>query len=109
MVSLFIAFLVTGIAYASTTSVLETASQYKVAAANSHLSQWDFLNLTLHGRLQKAIPVSTPCFPVFDGKNKTFNSTTCDDVQIGYTNPLFRAPIFGAYMLVSAQCLEICT
>jgi hypothetical protein len=109
MGSLFIAFLMTGIAYASTTSVLETASQYKVAAANSHLNQWDFFNLTLHGRLQRGIPVSTPCFPVFDGKNKTFNSTTCDDVQIGYTNPLFRAPIFGAYMLVSAQCLEICT
>jgi hypothetical protein len=109
MDSLFIAFLVTGIAYASITSVSEAASQYKVAAANSHLNQWDFFNLTLHGRLQKGTPVSTPCFPVFDGKNETVNGTACDDVQIGYTNPLFRAPIFGAYMLVSAQCLEICT
>jgi hypothetical protein len=106
---LFIAFLVIGIAYASKTSVLETASQYKVAAANSHLNQWDFFNVTLHGRLQKGTPVSTPCFPAFDGKNETVNSTACGDVQIGYTNPLFRAPIFGAYMLVSAQCLEICT
>jgi hypothetical protein len=106
MASLFFVALVTGIAYAST-SVSEAALQYKVAAANSHLNQWHFLNLTLGGWLQKGTPVSTPCFPVVDGKNVAVNSTACVAIQMGYTNPLFRAPIFGAYMLVSAHCFKI--
>lgn len=84
------------------TNVSESASQYKAAAAKSNLSQWDYLNATLGGRLEKGIPVSTPCFPIVDGTNVTVNDTVCAAVQKGYGDPLFRAPIFGAYMLVSA-------
>ena len=102
MNSLFFVALVTGIAYASS-SVSEAALQYKVAAANSHLSRWHFLNSTLGGWLQRGTPVSTPRFPVVDGKNVTVISTACVAIQKGYTNPLFRAPMFGAYMLVSAH------
>ena len=63
-------------AYASTI-VSEAAWQYKAAAANSHLSKWDFLNLTLGGWLQKGMPVSAPCFPVIGGKDVTVNSSAC--------------------------------
>jgi hypothetical protein len=101
MASLFLVALMISPAYASTI-VSEAAWQYKAAAANSHLSKWDFLNLTLGGWLQKGMPVSAPCFPVIGGKDVTVNSSACAAVQIGYTNPLFRAPMFGAYMLVSA-------
>jgi hypothetical protein len=100
MGALFFA-LVIGLVYGSA-NVSEAASQYQATAAKSTLGQWDFLNLTLGGRLQKSTPVSAPCFPVFDGKNVTVNSTACAVVQKGYADPLFRAPIFGAYMLVSA-------
>jgi hypothetical protein len=50
--------------------------------------------------------LSTPCFPVVDGKNVTVDSTACAIVQKGYADPLFRAPIFGAYMLVSVLGLK---
>jgi hypothetical protein len=102
MGSLFFAFLALGVAYGSA-NVSEAASQYKAAAAKSHLSQWDLLNATLGGRLEKGMPVSTPCFPVVDGKNVTVDSTACAAVQKGYTDPLFRASIFGAHMLASAS------
>lgn len=53
------------------------------------------------GRLQTGIPVSAPCFASFDGSNATANSTACAEVIAGYTDPTFRSPRFGAYMLVS--------
>jgi hypothetical protein len=102
MDSVFFALLAFGVVHGSTT-MLDTASQYRAAAAKSHLSQWDFLNSTLGGRLEKGMPVSTPCFPVVDEKKVTVNSTACAAVQQGYTNPLFRAPLFGAYMLVRSS------
>jgi hypothetical protein len=109
MGALFFAFLI-GLVYGST-NVSEAASQYHAAAAKSSLSQWDFLNSTLGGRLQKGTPLSTPCFPVVNGKNVTVNSAACAIVQKGYADPLFRTPIFGAYMLVSSalrlkQCIS---
>jgi hypothetical protein len=104
MVSFFFTLLATGVAYGST-NLTEAASQYKAAAVKSNLNKWDLLNSTLGGRLQKGTPVSTPCFPVVDGKNVTVNGTACSAVQKGYTDPLFRAPIFGAYMLVSSSYL----
>lgn len=102
-VSRFSVLFAIGVVHGST-NMLETASQYR-AAAKSHLNQWDFLNSTLGGRLERGMPVSTPCFPVVDGKKVTVNSTACAAVQEGYTNPLFRAPLFGAYMLVSSLSL----
>ena len=105
MRSLLSVLFVIGLASASTT-VSEAASQYKANAAESRLSQWNSLNLTLGGRLQKGVPVSAPCFPIVDGKNVTVNHTTCAAVQAGYTQPLFRAPTFGAYMYVSAFYLK---
>jgi hypothetical protein len=106
MSSLFLALLVIGAAYGSM-NVTEAASQYKAAAAKSNFNQWDFLNSTLGGRLAEGAPVSAPCFPVVNGKNVTVNSAACATVRKGYTNPLFRAPIFGAYMLVRTLCVIV--
>lgn len=88
------------------TGVLQAASQYKAVAAKSRLSKWDFLNATLEGRLETGIPVASPCFPVVNGKNVAVNNTACAAVQEGYTDPTFRSPIFGAYMLVSTKFLN---
>jgi len=100
MGSLLFVMLAVGLTYASM-PVLEAASRYRAAAANSQLSRWDCLNSTLGGRLHKSTPVSAPCFPVVDHKHITVNSTTCSVIQKSYTNPVFRAPAFGAYMWVS--------
>lgn len=100
MASLLLVLFAVGIAHGST-GVLQSASRYRALAAKSKLSKWDFLNATLGGRLEAGIPVSAPCFPVVNGKNVAVNSTACAVVREGYTNPTFRAPIFGAYMLVS--------
>lgn len=88
-----------------TMNITQAAAQYKVAAANSGLSQWAYLNATLGGRLGTGIPVSAPCFPVVNGKSATVDSVACAAVQQNYTDPLFRSNIFGAYMLVSAERL----
>lgn len=98
--SLLVSFLAFGVAYGST-PVSQAASQYRASAEKSHLSQWEFLNATLGGRLEKGTPVSSPCFSVVGGKNVTVDSNACAAVQKGYTDPTFRASIFGAYMNVS--------
>lgn len=89
-----------GVTYGSM-NVSQVATQYRTVAARSNFNKWDFLNATLGGRLEKGTPVSSPCFPIVNGNKVTVNNTTCAAVQKGYTDPLFRAPIFGAYMMVS--------
>ncbi|KAH9930523.1 FAD-binding domain-containing protein [Epithele typhae] len=47
------------------------------------------LNLTLGGRVHKAVPFEKPCFSTYEGKRNTGN----------YTDPTWRVNNFGAYML----------
>ena len=67
------------------------------------VQKWFKLNETVGGKLYSALPVSASCFHVVNGKNVSVDAKACQIVQDGYTSPAFRAPKFGAYMLVGAN------
>lgn len=74
-----------------------------VPASSISNSQWQTLNDTLGGKLRTALPFSAPCFSTVNGLNVTVDSEACSNVEVNYTNPLYRVEQFGAYMLVGVR------
>ena len=70
--------------------------------------EWSVLNETVGGKLGRGVPISRPCFSIFDGKNVSMDPDACAELQANYLDPGFRVPQFGAYMQVgpSSSLLE---
>ncbi|EJF63609.1 FAD-binding domain-containing protein [Dichomitus squalens LYAD-421 SS1] len=60
---------------------------------------FDILNITVGGRLHKALPFERPCFSIVEGKHVNVSEAACAALQANYTNPVYRVEHFGAYML----------
>lgn len=73
---------------------------------------WNTLNETVGGRLHKAKPFSSPCFPDFDGISVPRNKAACKVIEDNYLNATYRSSQFGNFMntqwescmSTSAQC-----
>ncbi|KAF9061173.1 hypothetical protein BDP27DRAFT_1406835 [Rhodocollybia butyracea] len=73
---------------------------------------WNTLNETVGGRLHKAKPFSSPCFPDFDGISVPRNKAACKIIEDNYLNATYRSSQFGNFMntqwescmSTSAQC-----
>ncbi len=67
--------------------------------------QWAQLNDTVGGRLQQALPYSAPCFSIVNGQNVTPDTELCAVRQQNFTNPFYRAELFGAWTEVCMQMI----
>lgn len=63
------------------------------------LRELTLLNESVDGRLFAVTPWELPCFSNLNGVAVARNDTECAAIQANYTNPLFRATHFGAYMI----------
>ncbi|KAE9409761.1 FAD-binding domain-containing protein [Gymnopus androsaceus JB14] len=59
---------------------------------------WAILNETLGGRLYTAKPISSPCFPDFDGVSVPQIEASCEIIEDNYLNETFRSSQFGSFM-----------
>ncbi|KAE9409751.1 FAD-binding domain-containing protein [Gymnopus androsaceus JB14] len=59
---------------------------------------WAILNETLGGRLYTAKPISSPCFPDFDGVSVPRIEASCKVIEENYLNATFRSSQFGNFM-----------
>jgi FAD/FMN-containing dehydrogenase len=65
------------------------------------------LNRTIGGALQKAEPVSRPCFSTYNGQAVTIDDAACAVVRANYSSNTFRADTGAAYMNMQSEvCLS---
>ena len=77
---------------------LDDASQYASLSSAFH-----GLNVSVGGRLNVAVPFEQACFSILEGQHVNVSAAACADVQGNYTNPLYRAAHFSAYMTVRSS------
>jgi len=78
-------------------------SLFSSVSGTATIHEWDLLNKTLNGRLQRAIPLASACFSQINGQAVAAQPEICSKIQAQYTSPQFRVDQFAAYQETQSE------